>query len=589
MKDAEGNPNWPQRRERLLNRLRARRAALGRPARGFATRPEPRTIGNAPRGRQLAAGTLVHSGHHMETGGRALWDLDMPTPRFEAGLHGFGWLDDLAAFGDGAARKCAQDWTWDWIARFGRGAGAGWAPDLVGRRLIRWGGHAAFLLKGRTPAGREAFFRAMTTQTRFLRRRWQAAPPGLPRFEALAGLICAGLALEGQERCALPAIRALSRECDMRIDAEGGVITRNPEELLEIFTLLIWAAQAQLDAGHKPEAALEGAVQRIAPVLRALRHADGALTRFHGGGRGQAGRLDQALAACGIRPGAQPEMAMGYARLAAGRTTLLIDAAPPPSGAASVNAHASTLAFEMTSARRPVVINCGPGTGFGETWRRAGRATPSQSTLGIDGLSSSRLGLIGRGRRDEILYDLPGDVRTHRSTEGGVQHILLGHDGYVSTHGLTHVRQLSLSGDGRVLRGEDSLGALSETDQERFARHLAGSQAAPAGLPFSIRFHLHPDAEAVPDGDGGGVSITLLSGEVWRFRHEGSAELSLEPSVYLEAGRLKPRATQQIVLAGRVVEPVCQIDWTLAKAEDTPQAIRDILRDDDEHLRDEET
>ena len=43
------------------------------------------------------------------------------------------------------------------------------------------------------------------------------------------------------------------------------------------------------------------AIERIAPTLRALRHSDGTLARFHGGGPGREGQLDQALAASGIR------------------------------------------------------------------------------------------------------------------------------------------------------------------------------------------------------------------------------------------------------------------------------------------------
>ena len=70
--------------------------------------------------------------------------------------------------------------------------------------------------------------------------------------------------------------------------------------MLEVFTLLTWAAQALAEAGilRRPTLA---AMERIAPTLRALRHADGGLARFHGGGRGAEGRLDQALATAGVK------------------------------------------------------------------------------------------------------------------------------------------------------------------------------------------------------------------------------------------------------------------------------------------------
>ena len=68
-------------------------------------------------------------------------------------------------------------------------------------------------------------------------------------------------------------------------------------------------------------------------------------------------------------------------------------------------------------------------------------------------------------------------------------------------------------------------------------------------MPFAIRFHLHPDVDATLDMGGHAVSMQLRSGEIWMFRHDGRAKLTLEPSVYLEKGRLKPRACQQIVLS----------------------------------------
>ena len=83
---------------------------------------------------------------------------------------------------------------------------------------------------------------------------------------------------------------------------------------------------------------------------------------------------------------------MGFARLSSGRTSIIVDAEIPPQGRAAVNAHASTLAFEMTSGRRAVIVNCGSGDTFGEDWRSAGRATPSHSSLYIEGQSSARLG-----------------------------------------------------------------------------------------------------------------------------------------------------------------------------------------------------
>jgi len=341
-----------------------------------------------------------------------------------------------------------------------------------------------------------------------------------------------------------------------------------------VFTLLTWAAQSLTEAGRRPGESHLAAIGRIAPTLRALRHADGSLARFHGGGPGLDGRLDQALASSGVKPARPTGLAMGFARLADGRTSVIVDAASPPKGRASAMAHASTLAFELTSGRRPVVVSCGSGASFGPEWRRAGRATASHSTLEIEGFSSSRLGSSG----NDQLADLAGVGLTGPVSGPGSTGVALSHDGWVDTHGLTHTRLLDLSHDGRSLTGQDTLSAMTPDAQQRLSE--ASIRTRGQAVRYMVRFHLHPDVHAAADMGGSSVSLLLKSGELWLFRYAGDVTLSLEPSVYLDKGRLKPRPTQQILLTGTVRQAETRIGWTLAKAQDTPLAIRDLDRND---------
>ncbi|WP_375687469.1 heparinase II/III family protein [Pseudooceanicola sp. LIPI14-2-Ac024] len=561
-----------------MDRLHARLSVLARPASAFTSQPEPRTIGSFAKGRQLMVGNYLFAGSLVEAADAGIWDITPTDPWFEEELHGFAWLDDLAAVGDTRARALSQQWTWDWIARFGGGRGPGWVPDLAGRRLIRWINHAIFLLRGQDGDQSRAFHRSLGQQTIFLSRRWKSAAPGLARFEALTGLIYAGLALEGMEKLARPAIRALGRECAAQVDEQGGIPTRNPEELLEVFTLLSWAAAALDDAGMRAERDHVEAIERIAPTLRTLRHADGALARFHGGGRGLEGRLDHALAQSGIKGRHNDGLAMGYARLSAGRTSVIVDASRPPEGKASGNAHASTLAFELTSGRRPVVVNCGSGISFGPDWRRAGRATPSHSTLCLDATSSARLSASKNGAGRDWLIDGPKRVPIQISHAGDGIRFEGGHDAYVKSHGLTHARMLEMTFDGRGMAGEDMLLALEDADKRRFDKAMDAVRLK--GVPYQLRFHLHPEVDAEIDLGGAAISLALRSGEIWIFRHDGRTELRLDASVYLEKNRLKPRATKQIVLSGRAMEYATRIRWSLSKAQDTPVSIRDLARDD---------
>ena len=200
--------------------------------------------------------------------------------------------------------------------------------------------------------------------------------------------------------------------------------------------------------------------------------------------------------------------------------------------------------------------------------------------LGLTGLSSSRLGPVRKlaGVERALLAETPRDVRLQKLAEERSTGLVGGHDGYVPSHGLSHMRRIDLSHDGRQLAGEDTLAAISEAEQKRFSAVLDKGKLQ--GVPYTIRFHLHPDVDAEVDLGGTAVSLALKSGEIWIFRYQGPVELTLEASVYLEKNRLKPRATKQMVLTGSAMDYATRIRWSLAKAQDTPTAIRDLERDD---------
>lgn len=554
----------------LLDRLHTRLSARSSQVTGFVYQPEPRSSGSFARGRQLLSGNFQFGGHIVQAPALGIWDLACPDHLFENEIHGCVWLDDLAAVSDAAARRMAQGWVQGWITHYGRGTGPGWSPDLTGRRLIRWITHALFLLNGQSAQDNRRYFKSLSLQTAFLTRNWSKASPGLPRFEALTGLLYAGLSLSGLEDMIDTAASALAVECDAEIGADGGLPTRNPEELVEVLTLLRWADAVLRDVGRTPARAHEAAIKRIVPTLEALRHANGGLAAFHGCRHGLGGNLDRAMAGIQCRPKSAIDLPMGYASLNAASTSVIADVSAPPKGNAALNAHAGTLAFELTSARRQVIVNCGAGMAFGPDWHRAGRATPSHSTLAIEGVSTAQLDTNKHG---EPLVAGPNLVTAHQASGNSGSELTASHDGYLKDYGLTHTRRLSLSNDGRVLQGEDILGAMTAAHKLTFDKHM--DRISLGGVPFSIRFHLHPDVEASVDMGGNAVSLMLKNEEIWVFRPVQRVDLALKRSVYFEKGRLNPRPTQQVILSSRVMEYATHVSWVLAKARDVPSHMRE--------------
>ncbi len=538
-------------------------------------------IGHRERGCHLCSGKFPFAGGLVDAPDLDIWDIEMPDAAFERELHGFSWLDDLAAAGDRAAEDRALSWTRGWIRRFGRGNGPGWQPEQTGQRVIRWINHLTLFLSDGEGTGdwrwREAFRRSLGHQVAFLSDRWQNIPRGLSRIEALAGLVHASLVLVGKENDWDYFIEALANEADGYIDADGGVSTRNPEELLDVLSLLIQTLSVSADASRISPKRILDTVGRFTPTLRSLRHSDGGLARFQGGGRGVEGRLDHALANSGTPRRDRTGLAMGFARLSSGRTSLIMDTAPPSTEIPGI-CHASIMAFEMTVGRHPLIVNCGSGIPYGVEWAKAGRLLAAHSALDVEENPSSDLG--GKRTPDRagiVTATVPRDVRVRLFSGLDGKGVQASHDGYVPTHGMIHIRAIDLSPDGGRLTGHDTLTAASDDEIRRFERirHINGRP----GFPFSIRFHLHPDVTIRADATGRPPSLLLGNGETWTFRHSDTVAMSLEPSVYMENDSLAPRETNQIVLLGHAIAHVTHVHWILERRRKSPVYLRDLAPD----------
>ncbi len=549
------------------NRLSARRAALlARPAE-LAAPIASRAVGGSARAGDLAAGRFAFAGvTAVEPPGTAPWSIAPPTPDFADALHGFAWTDDLAMAGDATSRRLLRAWVFDWVRRHGGGGGPGWQPGTTGRRLMRWTLHAPLILRGADPADAAAFLTALDAQARHLAGRWRRAPAGLARIEAVTGLLYAALGLSGWRDRLAPVVHGLGEAVAATIRPDGGIESRNPEALTEILTLLVWAARTLEDAGKLPDPRHLAGIQRAAPALRTLRHGDGTLARFHGGGAGEGGALDRVLAEAKARGPVRSAPTMGFLRLHAGRTLCLLDAAAPPRGPASVEGHASTLGIEVSAAGRPLIVSVGPGRTFGLDWQRAARATAAHSTVVVERLSSSRVlpeGMAARALGPQ-LYRTPRNVGAQRTDDLNGAWVLASHDGYVPTYGLVHTRRLFLAPDGRDLRGEDTLAASSRAQKRRFARAAA---ATGGGVEATAVFHLHPDVDPSRALGGAAVALRLPGGETWVFRQSGGT-MELAESVYLDPAFPQPRPTRQIVVTARITGGMGQITWALRRAED---------------------
>ncbi len=537
---------------------------------------EPRSIGKISAGRQMVEGKINLMGQVIQKTDE-VWNLKTNEKDFCNKLHSFDWVDDLAALGSAEARRFAQSWLFSWINKYGAGFGPGWTPELTGRRLVRWAHHYLFLTQGCSETNLKKFNLLLARQAKFLSKRAIKASEGLPRFEALLGLIYAGCYLKNMEKFIEPATVALANECHTLINGEEIVFSRNSQEILNIFTILIWAKLALKDLNWNPSVTHLETIEKLAPILRNLRHSDAGLPRFHGSYGDVDGQLDQALSNAESREISSIETSIGFAKLSNSRTTVIIDAAPPPMGKKAVKADASTLAFEMVSGQRRVFTSCGPGYLFGSDLSYVSRKTSSHCAVYVDDHNSSQFSETKDWLQTpkKVIINGPRTVPKEISNNAGIGIFEGAHDGYVKSHGLTHVRKLKLSQDGQALEGEDLMIAIEDSHKKQFDKISKKNNSDK--LSVKAAFHLHPNVLPRLDQENNLLSLALKNGEVWIFNYGLDLHLELKPTIFFENGLFEPVKSKKLILSADLLEYGTRIKWSLSRANDKDLLVGDLF------------
>jgi uncharacterized heparinase superfamily protein len=475
--------------------------------------------------------------------GVSVFDLPAPNAAWHEALHSFNWLPALSTAGGEAARKLATNLIGQWVKRNTRYSEPVWSPHIMARRLAHIFSHGRLVIVNSEMMWRSKLFVSLREQSRMLERISAEAPDGLPRLEAAAVLALSGLCLDDSPKRLEEGLKRLDTEIERQILADGGHVSRSPEALLSAYRHIIMVMEALSAIGQEPPHTLRNAHDRMAPMLRFFRHADGALACFNGGAESDTRMIAGLLARDDIR--GQPfhhARHSGYQRLAAARTLLLLDCGQTPPGNFATEAHAGAGAFELSSGNDRIVVNCGAGGLTHQAWNWALRATAAHSTLTLNDTSSAQILPAGLAR-DLLGPRLMGGPkapasRRFETAQGWSVDAM--HDAYAESFGVRHERQVTLSPQGLMVTGRDRLIAAQAT-----------------ACTFAVRFHIHPDVR-VSRLEGGGILLKLPGGEGWRFR-AGGGRLDVEESVYL--GGPVVRRAEQLVISGQMKDGPAEIAW----------------------------
>jgi len=505
---------------------------------------------------EIYAGRFVFGGKIVNCHGRSIFDLDPPSEDWEVALLGFGWLRHLRAAETMLTRANARVLIDDWLTSpLARRRAIARRPDVVARRAMSLLSQSSFVLGDADSKFQRRYLRGVSCDIRYLRRTLRSIPDGVQRLQAIIALCYGALCLGNQSRFLRDVSGRLSDELLRQILPDGGHISRNPAALIELLTDLLPLRQTFAARNLSPPGALLNAIDRMMPALRFFRHGDGNFALFNGMGATPLHLLATLLAYDDTHGTPMAHMPhVGYHRMDAGQTTLIIDAGLPPPPNLSREAHAGCLSFELSSGNSRIITNCGVPNTSRDNWRSYARDSAAHSTLVCSDTASCSFvenqavrQLLG----GSVVVSGPEQVESQREAVENATVLALSHDGYLSRFGMLHRRMLMLADDGLRLDGEDTLAP----PQGRRAKRQ---------YDFALRFHLHPLVKASPLTNATTVMLTLPNRDVWVFESP-DCPLNLEESVFL-AGNEGPRRTTQIVIRQDTRE-FPSIRWSLSRSQ----------------------
>lgn len=508
--------------------------------------------GSVTAGTQMVAGKIMAGGHILENpkddqnvwpGGDVWLDSNL-SEHWQAYLHSFNWLRDLNQAVDrkGAQRR-AEELVETWIDQNTQWGEISWRSDIVGERVTNWLIYAPLIMDSDDVLYRGRVLDILARSARHLMKMSSDMPDGPAGLKAIIGLAFSGLFIPFGDAWLKQSVGHLKFSLGKEILVDGGIRSRNPQELLHLFMNMVLLKDAFPGMGKTVPDELEKAVSRMASNLKSITLGDGKLPLFNG----SCLQRNEDIPAFLIKAEEDATVTIvleqcGYNRIEKGQTIIIEDVGPPAELEMSRSAHAGTLSFEMSHAKERIIVNLGQAAfnaQIDENIERFSRSTEAHSTLVIGGQNSSNIredGLIGHGitTTDTSLYEENG-------------HILIDakHDGYKES-GFSHRRLIYVDDKGEDIRGEDNV-------------DLIGNQNNESGQSFNIFFHLHPNVSLVEGNDH--IMLVTETGSKWGF-YSSDAKRSISEGLYFgDAGKSLP--CQSIKLSGKIESANTKVLWSL--------------------------
>ncbi len=508
---------------------------------------QTRLNGSERVGQTLLQNRYMFNGEKVLVSDSNFWSIATTNPTLLARLHSFQWMGDLASVGSVEARSLAHKTIGDWLSRFGNGKGMGWAPEIVGRRLI-WlvRNHWLYLTTNDQNFERK-ILNSIQLQYNYLNFFMNSIQEPILRAEALMGLIHAGYFLKRKRKTIGRHYQRIQNEIAGQIKEDGENLIRNPHDLLIYGIMLCWI----IELADEMETALPEEMDKLAnsigKSLSVICHYNGKLARFHGGRDTPSHLVSQTINFLTRKDNSVSGKGLGYRKLQQGSTSLIIDVAPPPRKSNSQSAISTQNTFEITSNFSPLCVNVGFEEKMEKTIEYQTQFTNSHSALQINGAVSLKNSSHVDVSEEEIARRNYSELKR----EKGFQILTSQHDAFVTEFGYYHQREIRMDPLGNEIIGIDTL--------------IPNEMGLNNDASYTISFNLHPDVVPEWSEERMSLQFVLPQGEVWDFQYEGRGTMVWNEGIFLDTINSKIIPTNLIQITGSTNGNRSRLRWKLQK------------------------
>lgn len=501
-----------------------------------------------------------------------LWDLGGLPIHSEKSIHSFDWLYDLGSTNSTMARRVAISWILEWIARYGSGKGPCWSIEIASKRAISlvengklfyvppFGGDMPYDLIV------EKINRVLSRTLLLLKYAKYISFRNRDQFFLRSAIFYCEYYRGANSRTLSILLQSVGRMTKRIINKSGEIESRNPEELLEIFSymerLRNYGQQLNL-YGVSEGSLIDISIMRAARTLKALRFENGRLVNAMGSGGGSEPFLSMLSSVDYPREVIKDGIYMGFCMMKSNSIKLIVDVKNPPKSDRTGNAHSGLLSFEFSSGLRKIIVNCGSGHRHDSYIQRQNRSTYAHSTLEVSDHSQAIfLPVWPRSLRpqDRMVPVTKKKTNVFMDFDNNNKILIAEHSCYEKWFGLNHKREFKLAANGHYLLGSDKLVSCNSENKE---------------IPFRVYFHLHPDVEVWHLETNKSIILKLKNGETWIFTHKGG-DVFLAESSYFGRGNLLARKSKQIVVSSNKTKYTNTIEWSFHNQISGSGNLRDI-------------